>query len=461
VRGVSLCKKFNSTNEKMKSLKVLALVMLGSIVISSCTKKDEDDTVIPVTGNKVVLQGNISTNTVLKATDTVVLKGYVYVQSGASITFEAGTIVRSDVTEKGALIIERGAQIFANGTANSPVVFTSGKAAGSRAPGDWGGIIILGKATTNRSTEPTIEGGVGRAYGGTDDNDNSGTMTYVRIEYAGIAAQPGSEINGLTFGGVGRGTKIEHIQALYSNDDAFEFFGGTVNCKYLIAFATADDDFDFDFGYRGQIQYAISFRDPAFVDGGDAGNGIECDNDGSSSTATPYTKPILSNITFVGPNGASNTAANHNYANRWRRNTRFELHNSILLGYAKAGFCVDGQGTADGFNSGESKFRNNLVHAITKPFLSRDNTTFNDSTLQVKALAEGNVLTTPALVNLGNISNLNAPSFVPATGSVALTGASFTGLDAAFFTTTTFRGAIGTNDWTTGWTIWNPQTKVY
>lgn len=445
----------------MKSLKVLALLAFGTIIISSCTKKDDETNVTPETGNRVILQGNITTNTVLKAADTVVLKGYVYVQSGASITFEAGTIVRSDVTEKGALIIERGAKIYANGTASSPVVFTSGKAAGSRTPGDWGGIILLGKATTNRSTEPTIEGGVGRPYGGTDDNDNSGSMTYVRIEFAGIAAQPGSEINGLTFGGVGRGTTIEHVQALYSNDDAFEFFGGTVNCKYLIAFATADDDYDFDFGYRGQIQYAISYRDPAFVDGGDAGNGVECDNDGSSSTATPYTKPILSNITFVGPNGAANTAANHNYANRWRRNTRFELHNSILLGYAKAGFCVDGQGAADGYNSGESKFKNNLVHAITKPFLSRDNTTFTDSTLQLKAIADGNILTTPTLVSLGNITNLNGPNFMPAVGSPALTGATFTGLDAAFFTTATFKGAMGTTDWTLGWTIWNPQTINY
>lgn len=445
----------------MKSIKLLAIILLGSIVVSSCTKKDDEETVTPITGNKVVLNGTITTNTVLKAADTVVLKGYVYVQDGASITFEAGTIVRSDITEKGALIIERGAKIFANGTASNPVVFTSGKEAGLRAPGDWGGIILLGKATTNRTTEPTIEGGVGRPYGGSDDNDNSGSMTYVRIEYAGIAAQPGSEINGLTFGAVGRGTTIDNIQVLYANDDAFEFFGGTVNCKHLIAFATADDDFDFDFGFRGQIQYAISFRDPAFVDGGDAGNGIECDNDGTSTSATPFTKPILSNFTFVGPNGAANTAANHNYANRWRRNTRFELHNSILLGYAKAGFCVDGQGTADAYNTGESKFKNNLVHAIAKPFLSRDNSTFTDTTLQVKALADGNALTTPAAINLGNIANLNAPNFMPAVGSVALSGASFTDLDASFFTTTTFKGAIGATDWTTGWTIWNPQTKVY
>ncbi len=447
----------------MKALKFLAFMLAGSVVLSSCSKNDDDDdSSAPIQGNRVVLQGNITTNTVLKAQDTVVLKGYVYVVDGASITFEAGTIVRSDVTEKGALIIERGGKIYANGTAASPVVFTSGKDAGSRAPGDWGGIIILGKATTNRTAEPTIEGGVSRNYGGSDDNDNSGSMTYVRIEYAGIAAQPGSEINGLTLGAVGRGTKIENIQVVYANDDAFEFFGGTVNCKNLIAFATADDDFDFDFGYRGKIQYAISFRDPAFVDGGDAGNGVECDNDGTGSDAQPYTKPVLSNFTFIGPNGAANTAANHNYANRWRRNTRFEVHNSILLGYAKAGFCVDGTATATAFNNGESAFKNNLVQAVTKPYLSRDNSVFTDSTLTIKGTADGNLLmATSGAIQLTNISNLNAPNFLPLSGSPALSGAVFTGLDASFFTTTTFRGAMGANDWTQGWTNWNPQTKVY
>ncbi len=446
----------------MKSLKFLAVLLLGSVIITSCTKKEEDETPSPTSGSKVVLQGNITADKVLKATDTVVLSGYVYVQSGVTITFEAGTIVRSDITEKGALIVERGAKIYSNGTATNPVVFTSGKAAGLRAPGDWGGIVILGKATTNRSTEPTIEGGIGRPYGGTDDNDNSGSITYTRIEYAGIAAQPGSEINGLTLGAVGRGTTLDHIQVVYANDDAYEFFGGTVNAKYLIAFATADDDFDFDFGYRGHIQYAISYRDPAFVDGGDAGNGIESDNDGSSSTATPYTKPVLSNFTFVGPNGASNTAANHNYGNRWRRNTRFEIYNSILLGYAKAGFCVDGQLTAEAYNNGESKFKNNIVNAVIKPFLSRDNNVFTDSTLQAKALLDGNtVIANSTDIKLGNISNLNAPNFLPNSTSPALTGASFVGLDASFFTTTTFKGAMGTSDWTTSWTNWNPQTTNY
>jgi hypothetical protein len=211
------------------------------------------------------------------------------------------------------------------GTAAKPIVFTSGKAVGQRNPGDWGGIIILGKAKTNRSTEPTIEGGVGKNFGGTVDNDNSGTLKYVRIEFAGIASQPNSEINGLTLGGVGSGTTIEYVQVAYGNDDAFEIFGGTVNAKYLVAYATADDDFDFDFGYSGRIQFGVALRDPSVVDPGDAGNGIECDNDGTGTNATPATRPVLSNFTFVGPNVDNTASKNHNYANRFRRATNFVL----------------------------------------------------------------------------------------------------------------------------------------
>jgi len=220
------------------------------------------------------LSGNINTTTTLTSDKVWTLKGYVYVTDGAKLIIQPGTVIISDIAEKGALCIERGAQIIAEGTATKPIVFTSGKPAGERAPGDWGGIIILGRAKTNRSSEPTIEGGIGRAFGGTNDADNSGVLKYVRIEYAGIAAMPNSEINALTLGGVGNGTVIENVQTVYANDDAFEFFGGTVNAKNLYAYATADDDFDFDFGYTGTITNGVAKRDPQFVDSGDAGNGL-------------------------------------------------------------------------------------------------------------------------------------------------------------------------------------------
>jgi hypothetical protein len=229
-----------------KLLSVLILVGLFS-----CTKDlGGDDGLINVPST-TTLSGNINATTTLTSDKVWTLKGYVYVTDGAKLIIQPGTTIISDIAEKGALCIERGAQIIAEGTATKPIVFTSGKPAGERSPGDWGGIVILGRARTNRSSEPTIEGGIGRAYGGTNDADNSGVLKYVRIEYAGIAALPNSEINGLTLGAVGSGTIIENVQTIYANDDAFEFFGGTVSPKNLYAYATADDDFDFDFGYTG------------------------------------------------------------------------------------------------------------------------------------------------------------------------------------------------------------------
>jgi hypothetical protein len=392
------------------------------------------------------------------------LRGYVYVTDGNTLTIAPGSVIVSDITEKGALIIERGAKLIADGRADNPIVFTSGKAIGQRTPGDWGGIILLGKAPTNRPLDPApvVEGGVGRKYGGTDPNDESGILRYVRIEFAGIAAEPGSEINGLTLGGVGSGTIIENVQVSFGNDDAFEFFGGTVSCKNLIAFATADDDFDFDFGYNGKIQYAIACRKPDFVDGGDAGNGIECDNDGSGSAATPVTRPQLSNFTLVGPNNAAGTAANHNFGNRWRRSTQFQFRNSIMIGWQKAGFSMESDNTIKSyFTDGLSEFRNNLVHAVAAVYRSGNQNLASDALVKAKAEAEGCITYANGNdVQLGSPFYSTTPNFLPKTGSPALTGASFTGMNS-FFTTTTFRGAMGTVNWTDKWANWDPQNAAY
>jgi hypothetical protein len=318
------------------------------------------------------------------------LKGYVYITNGSQLRIQPGTKIISDVAEKGALCIERGAQIIAEGTAQKPIVFTSGKPDGEKAPGDWGGIVILGMASTNRATTPTIEGGIGRPYGGTLDNDNSGVLKYVRIEYAGIAAMPNSEINALTLGGVGSGTIIENVQTIYANDDAFEFFGGTVNAKNLYAFATADDDFDFDFGYRGTIENGISKRDPQFVDNGDAGNGVECDNDGTGSTATPFTHPKLFNMILVGPfDGTS--LANHNLGLRWRRATQFTMKNSKILGYQKGGFSIESNETAQAYKDGVSLFENNEIQAYDPLLNFRSTSTlFTAADMKIKAVSQGN-----------------------------------------------------------------------
>jgi len=460
---------------------LLGLFSIAMLSFSSCIKVNFEETINNTTGggtatsdpqnpasNGGIIQGILNKSYYLPK-GKYTLKGYVYITDGNTLTIAPGSVVVSDITEKGALIIERGAKLIADGRAAEPIVFTSGKAIGQRTPGDWGGIILLGKAPTNRPQDPApvIEGGVGRKYGGTDANDESGILRYVRIEYAGIAAEPGSEINGLTMGGVGSGTIIENIQVSFGNDDAYEFFGGTVNCKNLIAFATADDDFDFDFGYTGKIQYGIACRKPDFVDAGDAGNGIECDNDGTGTTATPFTRPQLSNFTIVGANNATGTAANHNFGNRWRRSTQFVLRNSIVIGWPKGGLSFESAATAKAYYVDNiSEFKNNLLHSNDAANIYRNDAAalavVTPAQMKTKAEADGCItLASGDDAQLTSPYYSITPNFLPKTGSPALTGVSFTGMNA-YFVATTFRGAMGTTDWTTGgWTNWDPQNKAY
>jgi hypothetical protein len=370
----------------MKKLLVLFLVF----GLFSCAKElggGDEPINVP---SSTTLSGNINATTTLTSDKVWTLKGYVYVTDGAKLIIQPGTTIVSDIAEKGALCIERGAQIIAEGTVTKPIVFTSGKPAGEKAPGDWGGIVILGRAKTNRSSEPTIEGGIGRPYGGTNDADNSGVLKYVRIEYAGIAALPNSEINGLTLGAVGASTIIENVQTIYANDDAFEFFGGTVSPKNLYAYATADDDFDFDFGYTGTVTNGVSKRDPQFVDNGDAGNGVECDNDGTGSTAQPFTHPKLIGMVLVGPFDIS-SLTNHNLGLRWRRATQFTITNSKILGYMKGGFSVESNETAQAYKDGVSKFENNEVQSYDPLQNFRSTSTVITAVdMKTKALTQGN-----------------------------------------------------------------------
>lgn len=399
-------------------MKKLAILLLSSLLLfTSC-----EDTIIDP--NELVLQGTLLEDKTLTKDKIWTLKGYVYVPDGVTLTIEEGTIIESDIAEKGALIIERGGKIMAEGTAQEPIIFTSGN--DFPQPGDWGGIVILGRAKTNQG-EPTIEGGIGRQFGGTNDDDNSGVLKYVRIEYAGVAAFANSEVNALTLGGVGRGTTIEYVQTYYANDDAFEFFGGTVSPKYLVAVATADDDYDFDMGYTGTIQYAISKRDPLFVDGGDAGNGVECDNDGAGSTLTPTTKPTLLNFTLVGPTSLQ-SLSNHNLAMRFRRGTNFVVRNSVFYGYMKGGLQIESDITVQSFATGGSEFTNNIIHSVdtTKILITKSPSIFSQQDMTTKVIQNNNILWTSSSSPVTN-------GFETISGNV---------------------GAIpqGTNNWLLGWT---------
>ena len=239
----------------------------------------------------------------LVAKRTYLLRSVVVVKDGGKLIIPAGTIIRGianlSMTPKqyATIVVERGGYISCEGTSAIPVVFTSAKGVGYKGRGDWGGIVICGKARNNQGTDIQVEGfnnisanSTLAKHGGINDDDNSGVIKYTRIEFCGLAFEPNKEINGLTLASVGRNTTVDHVQVSYSNDDSYEWFGGTVNCKHLISFKTTDDDFDTDFGYTGAVQFGIAFKDSQLYDmswnapsGASTSETFESDNDASGS----------------------------------------------------------------------------------------------------------------------------------------------------------------------------------
>jgi hypothetical protein len=420
------------------------------------------------------IRGIITTDQHWTKDKTYRLRGYVYVTNGATITIDPGTKIVSNRDSAGVLVIYRTAKIQAAGSAAEPIVFTSNET--DKKAGDLGGVIIVGQAKGN-TNHSVIEGGVDPAFsvfGGTNDADNSGTLKYVRIEYAGKAVNPGDEVNGLSLYGVGSATTLDYIQVVRGLDDAFEFFGGTVNAKHLIAYNCADDDYDMDDGYRGNIQFAISIKDPAFTDdknnSGDLSNNFEVDNVNPSNSLvygkTPITFPVLSNFTAIGPNNATGTKADYGYGMRWRRGCKFILANSIVMGGQKAGLDVENDSTGNYYAAGTSKFYNSFLHSVNNPYQvpassMPANYTTLDATI-LKNLTEGangsKQYANAADIMLTAPFNNAAPNLKPATGSPALTTAAkfdLTSLNVAFFDKVTYIGALdATNDWTAQWTVW-------
>ncbi|MCS7027262.1 MAG: T9SS type A sorting domain-containing protein [Bacteroidia bacterium] len=430
--------------------------------------------------------GNITSNRTLSKDTIYILDRPVYVRPGATLTIPAGTIIKGKVSSAGigTLIIDRGAKIDAQGTATEPIVFTSASAPGSRATGDWAGIIIVGKAPINKSI--TIEGGNFQVdhdlnpstppsndplVPGTDPNDDSGIMRYVRIEYAGHPIAPNSEVNSLSCYGVGRGTKLEYIQCSYGNDDDFEFFGGTVDAKYLVGYAGVDDKIDTDFGYQGRLQFVYIVCDPAIADAAGDSNGLESDNNNVPDFATPRTQPTISNMTIVGPLAFSSSFnPKYGHAARIRRNSLYYVYNSIFAGYPSE--LRFEPASVQAAQADSIHFRNNIFagHKNTAntwlpnsgSFLPRawiKNSAFNNDTLVTIAEVKFENIT-------DNTSPLNNPIASLKVGSPALGTASFahTPLSDPFFTTVNYKGAFpatGGPLWTDGWTEWNPQSRPY
>ena len=435
-----------------------------SAAFTAC-KKADNDPVLP-TGPKGVVElpaGNLTTRT-LTADKVYLLKGAVYVPDGAVLTIEPGTIIKGDKNTNGSLVVRQGGQLIANGTVDKPIVFTSNQPKGNRAPGDWGGVVITGRAPVNyTSGQGTVEGyDVSIPYGGANANDNSGSLKYIRIEFAGIALTPGNEINGLTLAGVGAGTTLDHIQVIYSGDDAFEFFGGTVNARYLVAARTTDDMFDTDNGFAGKVQYAFGLADPNLSDQAGTSNGFESDNDANGSTNAPQTSAQFANVTILGPLATLGTPLQGggnkiDKAAQIRRNSALSIYNSVFAGWPK-GLDINGSASQTNFTGGSLKIEGMVLSGIG----AGQEFTAAGTDITFLTAAYRNVLyaDNASLQLNANAFSLANPAPLPLADSPLLDASLAAALPAGF-EATPYRGAFGTTNWLAGWTNWDPQNTDY
>jgi hypothetical protein len=404
-------------------------------------------------GTIETLQGNITANRTLTADKSYLLKGAVFVQSGATLTIEPGTTIYGEGVSRGTLVIAQGGKIIANGTKDKPIVFTSDQLEGQRDRGQWGGVIINGRAPVNTGATALGEGDTGQ-YGGTDPTDNSGTLRYVRVEFAGIEFSPDNELNGIAFQGVGSGTTVEYVQVHFNQDDGIEFFGGTVNAKYLYCTGIRDDNFDWTDGWSGKGQFWIAQQR-----GDDADNGFEADNDADNNEALPRSNPTIYNVTLVGdPNGPESVTGL-----RLREGTAGILRNLIVMGFNTSGLDIDTPSTITQANSGglsvqNSIFFSNRISGQPGNF-SNDSDNF-DEAAWAKTASFNNSESNPLLTAP---YSLTAPDYTPQTSSPAVNGTVpvATPPSDGFFQAVTFVGGMGpNNNWLAGWiTTEQPKGK--
>ncbi len=413
-----------------------------AVGFSSCKKDDDDTPEEPSNGLTITDEtvngtafkkavGSLTGDATFTADQNWLISGGIFVNDGATLTIEAGTtIYAADDGTTPFVAIQRGGKILAEGTSAAPIVMTSIKDLdGSAGPGDWGGIIVNGYATTNIG-EGVGEGGTG-TYGcdGTncDDADNSGVIRYVRVEYAGKILGTDNELNGFSFNGVGSGTIVEYVQAYRGSDDGFEFFGGTVNMKYAVSSGSEDDSFDWTFGWSGKGQFWVVHQLGVAGD-----RGIEADNNGDDNTASPFSNPLISNITLVGfdDGDGSNTGM------RLREGTKGKIYNAIVTGFPKNGIRVSNSDdddsstvTTDNMNNGELVVANSISAGNGTPW--KDCDVFeNDATNTTTGSAD----------LAGYVGTVAENAKDPGT------------LDA-WFSPGSFIGAVrSTDDWTAGWT---------
>jgi serine/threonine protein kinase len=404
----------------------------------------------------VELAGDIERDAELSCDKEYLLKFNVFVKSGVTLTIEKGTTIFGDFDTKAALVVQPGGRILAEGTAEAPVVFTSEHKPGERKPGDWGGVIILGNAPTNLADDTgkprkgKVEGITsGGEFGGTNEDDDSGVLRYVRIEYAGMELAPGNEINGLTLAGVGRKTRIDHVEIREVTDDCFEFFGGTVDAKYLVCQHGGADGFDWDLGYRGRLQFLVLQQGPHAENGS---NAFEGDNDPNGSSNEPRSSPLIYNATVCGTGVES---AGEQYGILARRRTAGHIANTIIAGF-DAGLDVRDPSTA--LEVEDTVFDSSSAHAVAYPEngttgpYSDDDDGFDETREYLDPVHRNRV----ASLDLGACTNPEHPVFAPRIDLAAAAPPD----DGFFDPSARFSGAVrhGGDDWTRApWIVWSAR----
>lgn len=396
--------------------------------------------------NLCVLSGTITEDLKMTSENIYLLRGGVFIGDDVNsytLTIDPGTTIYGETSTDGMLAIRRNSQILAEGTADAPIVFTSSKEAGSRARGDWGGLIINGNATINACgdggtdfCEAFGEGGTGY-YGGTDDADNSGVLKYVRVEFAGTLISPENELNGIAFQGVGSGTEVDYVQVHMNADDGVEFFGGTVSAKHLLVTGAGDDSIDWTDGWRGNLQHVIVQQ---YDDNGD--NGIEADNNGDANDAEPRSNPTLANMSIIG----SPESADSDLGILLREGTAAYVLNTVVAGFEDAGLDIDNAATWTQATDGNIVF--DSVHLNNAENFEEDDDNSEGNLVQDVLNVTGN--NTLDEVVLNDPYNQTTPNFGLSTAgsAVAVDPSTFD----AWFDAVDYVGAIGSTDWTTDWT---------
>ena len=398
----------------------MALIAGVSLFATSCSS-DEDPVNNPGDGGEdtYVLNSDITENVTLETGKTYTLSGGVHVKSGATLTIKPGvTIVAQHDETVDYILIEQGAKIDAQGTAAQPIVMTSEK----KEAGAWGGLHICGYAHTNNGSGKSEIGNA--PYGGNNDADNSGTLKYIRLEYTGYAFDEEHEANGVSFYGVGNGTTVEHLQAYQGSDDGFEFFGGSVNVKYMVVTSCSDDSFDWTEGWNGKAQFLVAYQEGESSLGYACDCLMECDNNGTNNAATPVAHPTIANATLIGNGGDAQGV-------RLRAGTQVELYNTIITGKGKP-LTVETNETENALKDGTSKLE---YVAISGELSSKQGIYTNADFAQAT----------------GNLTNQEFSWTGKYVGT--LDGGKDLSADS-FFTKTYYKGAVKSgDDWTSGWTL--------